>query len=109
VLLEKLKREEEALPVWEKLYERLQAFRRPSFAFLAECQLHRARILENLKADKQLIIAALKLAGANMKRCDRKLEMPGPFENFDALSEAIQKLQKKYSPAAASRLEALKK
>lgn len=102
VLLEKVHREKEALPVWEKLYERLLAFRRPSYAFLAECQLHRARILEGMKAEESQIIAAVESAAAHMRQCNRKLEMSGPFENFDDLNKAIATMQRKYAVAPSS-------
>lgn len=106
VLLEKVKRDEEALPVWEKLYDRLQTFRRPSYAFLAECQLHRARILEDMQAEASQIRAAVELAAANMQQCDRKKEMSGPFENFDELNAAIQAMQRKYGAAISPAAEA---
>ncbi len=106
VLLEKVRREEEALPVWEKLYERLSAFRRPSYAFLAECRLHRARILESMKAEELQILAAVESAATNMRQCDRKLEMSGPFENFDELSKAIQEMQRKHAAAPPAAAEA---
>lgn len=101
VLLEEVRREEEALPVWEKLYDRLQAFPRPSYAFLAECQLHRARILEGMQAEASQILAAVELAAENMRRRDRSMEMSGPFENFEELSEAIQALRRKYAAASS--------
>ncbi len=92
ILLEKVGRSAEALPVWEKLYERIQAFPRPSHSFLAECQLHRARILAERNVEATQIIAALDLAATHMQRCDRKIEMSGPFEDFDALNKSIRTL-----------------
>ncbi len=104
VLLEKVGRSEEALPVWENLHVRVQSFRRPSYAFMAECQLHRARILKSINAEPEKIVAALDLAAADMQQCDRALEMSGPFENFDALNKAIRTLRTQHptgsSPAA---------
>ncbi len=102
VLLEKVGRGEEALPVWEKLYERIQAFPRPSQAFLAECQLHRARILQGAPASELQVVAALDLAAMHMQRCDRALEMAGPFENFEELHKAIRALQAQHSKGGTS-------
>ncbi len=101
VLLEKVQRGEEALQVWEKLAARIQAFRKPSYAFLAECELRRARILEKAKAGEPKIAAALEAAALHMRQYDRALEMPGPFENFKQLEEAIQELSGKYALAPA--------
>lgn len=106
VLLERVGREAEALLVWEKLYERIQAFRRPCESFLAECRLHRARLLINQKAEPEKILAALDSAAEHMQRCNRKVEMAGPFESFDDMNKAIRALQaqypKKSSPATGA-------
>lgn len=101
VLLEKVGRETEALPVWEKLYERIQKFPRPSQSFLAECQLHRARILQKMNAASTALLEALDAAAAHMQRVDRKIEMTGPFENFDELNNSIRALNAQHGNSAA--------
>lgn len=102
ILLERVGRSAEALPVWEKLYERIQAFPRPSHSFLAECQLHRARIFAESNSDAAPILAALDLAASHMQRCDRKIELTGPFENFDELQKSIRTLSAQYHKAGSS-------
>lgn len=101
VLLEKVQRGEEALQVWEKLETRIRAFRKPSYAFLAECELRRVRILEKAKAGEPKIAAALEAAALHMRQHDPALEMPGPFENFKQLEEVIQELSGKYALASS--------
>ena len=92
ILLEKVGREPEALSVWEKLYERIQKFPRPSQSFLAECQLHRARIFQKTNAASTAIRGALDAAATHMQHVDRKIEMTGPFENFDEMNNSIRTL-----------------
>jgi uncharacterized protein (TIRG00374 family) len=101
VLLEKLGRGEEALPVWEKLYERVKNFIRPSYAFMAECQLHRARILTALNAEPAIVAAAAEAAAESMHYCDRAVEMAGPFESFEDIDKAIAALRKSAAELAA--------
>ncbi|MGH7597009.1 MAG: tetratricopeptide repeat protein [bacterium] len=103
VILEKLQRPKEALAAWEQLAERLQAFQRPSHGFLAECQLHRAKLLEALQVSTTdetatlKISSALNLAASHIQQCDKTFEMEGPVDNFAELKKAIDLMLSKYA------------
>ncbi len=103
VIMEKLQRPQEALAAWEQLAERLQAFQRPSHGFLAECQLHRAKLLEAMQASTAdetatlKISSALNLAASHIQQCDKALEMEGPMDNFAELKQAIDQMLSKYA------------
>jgi tetratricopeptide (TPR) repeat protein len=114
VIMEKLQRPQEALAAWERLAERLEAFQRPNHGFLAECHLHRAKLLEALQAsttDKAAMLkisSALNLAASHIQRCDKAVELEGPMDNFAELKKAIDQMLSKYAVVNASFPEAQK-
>lgn len=114
LILENLQRPGESLAAWEQLTERIQAFQRPSYGFLAECQLHRARlfaILQESTADQVAIHqigSALSLAASYMQQCDTAFEMEGTIESFTELKKAISQMSSKYEIANAQFSEAPK-
>lgn len=114
VIMEKLQRPQEALAAWEQLAERLEAFQKPSHGFLAECQLHRAKLLEVLqvsatdKAATLKISSALNLAASHMQLCDKAVELEEPMDNFAELKKAINQMLSKYAIVNASFPEAQK-
>lgn len=103
VIMENLQRPKEALAAWEQLAERIQAFKKPSQGFLAECHLHRARLLEAMHgpaidATTALkISSALNLAASHIQLCDKAVEMEGPMDNFAELKKAIDQMLSKYA------------
>lgn len=107
VIMEKLQRPQEALAAWERLAERLEASQKPSHGFIAECQLHRAKLLEMLqtsttdKAATLKICAALNIAASHIQQCDKAVEMEGPMDNFAELKKAIDQMLSKYAIANA--------
>lgn len=103
VIMEKLQRPQEALAAWEQLAERLEAFQKPSHGFIAECQLHRAKLLEILQVSTTdetatlKISSALNLAASHIQQCDKAFEMEGPMDNFAELKKAIDQMLSKYA------------
>ena len=97
-ILEGLDRSADALQVWDRLVERLLASGRLSQGFLAECHLHRARLLARLAAvvgsdaDEAAMTAVL-LAKEHARRRDLQTEMEGPFEAFDDVRGQIVRLE----------------
>ncbi|MFI4943502.1 MAG: hypothetical protein ACHP85_09570 [Burkholderiales bacterium] len=106
-ILEGLDRGAEALQTWDQLVARLVASGRVSHGFLAECHLRRARLLEALQgtgADSEgQAAAALALASDHARERDPRLEMDGPFEEFDAVREAIVRLEASWATSRAPR------
>lgn len=112
IILENLQRPREALAAWEQLSERIQAFQRPSYGFLAECQLHRARlfaVMQDSPAEKVAVHhigSALSLAASYMQQCDTALELEGSLQSFTELKKAISEMSSKYTITNAQFFEA---
>jgi tetratricopeptide (TPR) repeat protein len=102
-ILEKLGRPIEALRVWDDLVERLSASGRTSHGFLAECHLHRAQI-QAAGGGTDRAIDSIRLAQAHAAQRDPRLEMEGPFEDFDEIRTAIARLDESWG--ATSRRQA---
>lgn len=102
ILFEKLNRFHEALTCWEKLIDRVHAFQKAGFGFLAECHLHRALLYERLLQTEddgstlRNLEGALQLAAAYVQRHDADVEMDGPLESFEAINKAIIRMSKRY-------------
>ena len=107
LILEGLGRSTEALDAWERLVERINAFRKPSHGFLAECHLHRARIhrlMERTQPGREhgpRADAALVLAADHARRRDAAAEMEGPMASFEAITEAITAALRQSPPGPA--------
>ncbi|MCI0695065.1 CDC27 family protein [candidate division KSB1 bacterium] len=101
LLLEKLQRHQEAMAAWEALSGRLEASQLPSYGYLAECHLHRAKLYEitNDPTATGKIVAALKAAEANAGKHDKTVELEGPFESVEQIRRTIGQMLKKYSDA----------
>ena len=104
-ILEGLGRREEALQTWQRLVARLVASGRISHGFLAECHLRRARLLAALQgtgtASDGQAATALALASDHARQRDPQLEMDGPFEEFDAVRDAIVRLEASWATSRA--------
>jgi tetratricopeptide (TPR) repeat protein len=96
----------EALPAWDAVVARLVASGRVSHGFLAECHLHRARLLAGPSASERSEAAATarELAMSHARRRDPRLEMDGPFEDWSSVAEAIAELER--TAAASATLHA---
>lgn len=97
-ILEGLDRPTDALQVWDHLVERLVASDRVSHGFLAECYLHRARLIADLAAgpgssSDETAASALQLAKEHARRRDPRREMQGPFEDFEEVRVQIVRLE----------------
>jgi tetratricopeptide (TPR) repeat protein len=103
-ILEGLERPEQALETWQRLVARLVASGRVSHGFLAECHLRRARLLAALQgsgtASEGQAATALALASDHARQRDPRLEMNGPFGDFDEVREAIARLESSWAKAA---------
>lgn len=96
LFFEKLNRPREALVMWEKIVARIQAFKKTSDGFLAECHLHRAQIYEISENAEQMQLA-LTLAAAHAQKRDKNAELESPLISFDEIKKMIEQMLKKYS------------
>jgi tetratricopeptide (TPR) repeat protein len=108
-ILEGLDRSTDALQVWDRLVERLLASGRLSQGFLAECHLHRARLLARLAAvagsdTEEAAMTAVLLAKEHARRRDPRKEMQGPFEDFDDVRGQIVRLEASLGSKAPNRV-----
>jgi tetratricopeptide (TPR) repeat protein len=101
LLMERLQRPVEALALWEKLIERINASPWQSHTFLAECYLHRAQLGEALRLAPasgnhapSKISEALQLAAWHAERRNKAFELESIFQKFDAVEAEIKKMQK---------------
>jgi tetratricopeptide (TPR) repeat protein len=106
-ILEGLERPAEALAAWDAVVARLLASGRISHGFLAECQLHRAQLL-NVDAPFAAFpaanaAAALDEARAHARLRDPLVEMEGPFESWSTLAEAVADLERARAPSDGRR------
>ena len=90
LLFEKLDRRAEALRSWDDLEARLTASGRASFGFLAECALHRSRLLSAAGRDVEADMA-LQLALAREQQRVPERELDGPLHSADAVAQAIRR------------------
>lgn len=91
LVLEKLRRPEAALAVWDEVARGLLAFERLSDGFLAECHLHRAQLYERL-GNAAGARSALLLAARHARERDAAAEMEGPLEDFEAVRARIDRM-----------------
>jgi hypothetical protein len=100
-ILERLDRSEDALQAWDRLVDRL-ASGRASHGFLAECHLHRARLLGASRAggpgSEAEAATALLLAKQHAHRRDPRIEMEGPFGDFEQVRAEIAHLERRGAP-----------
>lgn len=101
LLMERSQRPAEALALWEKLIQRLNASRWQSHTFLAECYLHCAQLGETLQLthqsnnhSPQKISEALQLAAWHAERRQKTLELESIFHQFDKVEAEIKEMQK---------------
>lgn len=107
LILEGMDRDHEALSAWNALLLRLQGSPHRSDGFLAECQLHRARLLGRVAgpgdgalraaAAEALLAAARHAAGRVAER-----ELEGPLVSFAEIQKAITRLATSARPAPAA-------
>jgi len=101
LLMERLQRPVEALALWEKLIERINASPWQSHTFLAECYLHCAKLGAALRLAPangnhaaQKVSEALQLATWHAERRNKALELESIFQKFDDIASEIKKMQK---------------
>jgi len=100
LILEALQRRREALEAWDALAVRLGSHPWSAHGFLAECQLHRARLHRELALMPEPDAvdhgreaeAALAQAQEHAARRDPRWELEGPFERFDEIRKSIARM-----------------
>lgn len=107
LILEGLGRPAEAVLLWDRLVARLLDSGRMSHGFLAECHLHRAKLLASLSSEGAPRLedasAALRLALDHARRRDPRSEMEGPFESFEAVREELARFQRRFAVVPTGR------
>lgn len=102
LLFEKLKRQEEALVLWQELIEKLWAFPNSSSGYLAECYLHCAQIHENAlvlfdsEERRQAMCVALRAAALHAKQRDAAIELESGYQSFKDIVKDIERLANKH-------------
>ncbi len=96
LMMERLQRPAEALPLWEKLVQHLKAAPWQSHTYLAECYLHCAQLLSLTLARGTPAKAAeaLQLAAWHAERRNQALELESIFQKFEEVAAEIKKMQK---------------
>jgi len=108
LLMERLQRPAEALALWEKLIQRINASPWQSHTLLAECYLHCAQLSQALRQTPandtpvaQKISETLQLAAWHVERRQKTLELESIFQKFDDVAAEIKKLRKDHAKNAA--------
>jgi tetratricopeptide (TPR) repeat protein len=96
LILERLERPAESLAAWDALVARIQRFPHPSDGFLAECHLHRSRLLHRLAEGERpegapAAEAARRAAREHARRRDARRELEGPLVSFDEVRREIER------------------
>ena len=92
LIQERLGRVHDALATWDALRARLAGAPHRSEGFLAECELHRARLLAQAGAPAVAAAQARDAARAHASRRDHERELEGPLVSFDEVREQIERL-----------------
>ncbi|MBM3264350.1 MAG: hypothetical protein FJY97_13115 [candidate division Zixibacteria bacterium] len=88
LLLERMNRPMEAIPVWQQLIARIEGFGQPSNGYLAECHYRLAVLWERTGALDQAE-THIEKARAYATRYRSDEEMDGPYVSFEETSKAI--------------------
>ena len=95
LILERLERPAESLAAWDALVARIARFPHQSDGFLAECHLHRSRLLQRLAGVERPEVpaaeAARRTAREHAVRRDARRELEGPLVTFDEVRREIER------------------
>jgi tetratricopeptide (TPR) repeat protein len=95
LILERLGRPAEALPIWEKLVGLLDSHPVRSQRFLAECHLHIAEIRRE-QGHSEAARTSLRRAAQHAQASRSAPEIDGPYVSFEKVDEAIRRAQRSW-------------
>jgi tetratricopeptide (TPR) repeat protein len=96
LIFEKLERPTESLAAWDALVARIERFPHRSDGFLAECHLHRSRLLQRLAGGERPEVGsaaevARRAAREHAVRRDAHRELEGPLVSFEEVRREIER------------------
>jgi len=89
-ILERLGRQSEARPYWQRLIDLVAAFEEPSQGLLAECHYYLARTAR-AEGDNDAAARLISRAKAHADSRNAARELDGPYTSFDEVRDAIVK------------------